>query len=222
MFLLDIDGTLIDNTRQHIEAWAEAFKAMHHPVDEETLRKNMGKGGDLFVKAVAGEAWDRDHGDEARELHNQAYKKRMPSVRPVAGVEQFLAGLGRLGVRPVLASSSNPDEVKANLAVIGQSPDNFLVIDKDDIETSKPAPDVFGVALERSKARPADAAAVGDTRWDGEAARKAGVPFFGMRTGAGQQSELEAAGAAQVFGSLASLLAYLSSSSNRGVAAGGR
>ena len=222
VLLLDIDGTLIDNTRQHNEAWAEAFKTTHHPVDEETLRKNIGKGGDLFVKAVAGESWDREHGDKARELHNQAYKKRMASVRPVAGVEQFLAGLGRLGIRPVLASSSNPDEVKANLAVIRQSPDNFLVIDKDDIETSKPAPDVFGVALERSKAQPADAAVVGDTRWDGEAARKAGVRFLGVLTGAGRRGELESAGAEKVFPDLASLLADLASSARSRVDSEGR
>jgi beta-phosphoglucomutase-like phosphatase (HAD superfamily) len=210
VLLLDIDGTLIDNTREHIEAWREAFDQLGFRTDDDTLRRNMGKGGDLYVKAVAGESWDREHGDEAREAHNRAYKRRMSSVRPVAGVEQFLAGLGRLGIRPVLASSSNPDEVKANLAVIGQSPDNYLVVDKDDIETSKPAPDVFGVALERSKAQPADAAAVGDTRWDGEAARKAGVRFFGMLTGAGRRAELEAAAADKVLPDLASLLDHLS------------
>ena len=209
VLLLDIDGTLIDNTRQHIEAWAEAFTATHHPVDEETLRKNIGKGGDLFVKAVAGESWDREHGDEARELHNQAYMERMPSVRPVAGVERFLAGLGRLGIRPVLASSSNPDEVKANLAVIGQSPDNFLVIDKDDIKTSKPAPDVFAVALERSGAQAADAAALGDTRWDGEAATKLGVRFFGVLTGGGTETELREGGATVIFPTLVAILGFL-------------
>jgi beta-phosphoglucomutase-like phosphatase (HAD superfamily) len=140
VLLLDIDGTLVDNTRQHIAAWAEAFRALGHPVDEETLRRNLGEGGDLFVKAVAGEEWDRQHGDAARDLHGKAYKRRMSEVRPVPGVTEFLRGLQELEVRPVLASSSNPDEVKANLAVIGETPDHFLIVDKDDIETSKPAP----------------------------------------------------------------------------------
>ncbi len=211
MLLLDIDGTLVDNTRQHIEAWGEAFRAMQHPVDQETLRRNIGKGGDLFVKAVAGEEWDRQHGEKTRELHGDAYKRRMPTVRPVAGVAEFLAALPALHIRAVLASSSKPDEVKANLAVIGESPEHFLVIDKDDIETSKPAPDVFGVALERSRSRPADTAAVGDTRWDGEAASKVGVRFFGVLTGAGRRDELESAGAAALFADLPALLGYLSS-----------
>lgn len=213
MLLLDVDATLVDNTRQHIEAWAEAFSAMCYAVDAETLRRNIGKGGDLFVKAVAGEEWDRQHGEKTRELHGAAYKRRLPTVRPVPGVDQLLEGLRRLRIRAVLASSSKPDEVKANLAVIGESPDHFLVIDKDDIETSKPAPDVFGVALKRSRALPAESGAVGDTRWDGEAASKVGVRFFGVLTGAGRPDELAAAGADQIFPDLASLLAHLSSDS---------
>jgi HAD superfamily hydrolase (TIGR01509 family) len=178
-------------------------------VDDETLRRNIGKGGDLFVGAVAGEAWDRAHGEQARERHGQAYKRRLGEVRPVPGVTEFLAGIRWLDIRPVLASSSKPDEVEANLRVIGELPGHFLIVDKDDIETSKPAPDVFGVALERSRVAPAEAAAVGDTRWDAEAAIKVGVRLFGVLTGAGTRQELIEGGAKQVFADLSALLAFL-------------
>ena len=209
VLLLDIDGTLVDNTKQHMAAWAEALTRLGLQVDPERLRQNIGKGGDLFVGAVAGDAWDRNQGDQARDLHGQAYKRRLAEVRPVAGVTEFLAGIRRLDIRPVLASSSKPDEVEANLKVIGKRPDDFLIIDKDDIETSKPALDVFGVALKRSGAAPADAAAVGDTRWDAEAALKVGVPLLGVLTGAGTREELLEGGATQVFSDLLSLLEFL-------------
>jgi beta-phosphoglucomutase-like phosphatase (HAD superfamily) len=122
VLLLDIDGTLVDNTAQHIAAWREALSGLGLVVDDETLRRNIGKGGDLFVKAVAGEDWDREHADEARERHNAAYKRRLSEVRPVSGVSELLAGLKELQIRPVLASSSNPDEVAANLRVISERP----------------------------------------------------------------------------------------------------
>ena len=93
VLLLDIDGTLVDNTQQHIDAWRDALTALDLRVDDETLRRNIGKGGDLFVKAVAGEEWDRRHGEKARELHGQAYKRRLPEVRPVPSVAEFLRGL---------------------------------------------------------------------------------------------------------------------------------
>jgi HAD superfamily hydrolase (TIGR01509 family) len=207
--LLDIDGTLVDNTRQHIEAWGEAFTKLGRSVDEETLRRNIGKGGDLFVKAVAGEEWDREHGEKARELHGEAYKRHLAEVKPVPGVTRFLHGIRDRGIRPVLASSSKPDEVEANLKVIGEKASDFLIVDKDDIGTSKPAPDVFAVALNRSGVQSPEAAAVGDTRWDAEAARKVGVQFFGVLTGAGTRKELVAAGAEQVFPGLLELLAHL-------------
>ena len=209
VLLLDIDGTLVDNTKQHMAAWADALTRLGLQVDPERLRQNIGKGGDLFVGAVAGDSWDRNQGDQARDLHGRAYKRRLAEVRPVPGVTEFLAGIQRLDIRPVLASSSKPDEVEANLKVIGKRPDDFLIIDKDDIETSKPAPDVFGVALKRSGAAPADAAAVGDTRWDAEAALKVGVPLLGVLTGAGTREELIEGGATQVFSDLLSLLEFL-------------
>lgn len=209
MLLLDIDGTLVDNTAQHIEAWDEALRALGLTPDRETLRRNIGKGGDLYVKTVAGEEWDRRHGDEARERHGQAYKRRLPTVRPVNDVKGFLAGLTALLIRPVLGTSSNPDEVKANLKIIGETPDHFLIVDKDDIETSKPAPDVFAVALARSGVQPGEAAAVGDTRWDAEAASCLRVTAYGVLTGAGREAELKAGGATEVFADLNALLDFL-------------
>jgi beta-phosphoglucomutase-like phosphatase (HAD superfamily) len=209
ILLLDIDGTLVDNTAQHIAAWRETFASLGLQVDDVTLRRQIGKGGDLYVKAVAGEEWDRRHGDEGRKLHGEEFKRRLQEVRAAPGVSEFLEGIRQLEIRPVLATSSNPEEVAANLGVIGKRPEDFLIVDKDDIETSKPAPDVFAVALKRSGARPEQAAAVGDTRWDGEAATKTGVVFWGVLTGAGTEEALRLGGAQQVFRDLRALLDFL-------------
>ena len=209
VLLLDIDGTLVDNTAQHIEAWREAFAAFGLEVDDETLRRQIGKGGDLYVEAIAGEQWDQRHGDAARTRHGEAYKRRLAEVRPVPGVAEFLEGIRKLEIRPVLATSSNPDEVAANLRVIGARPEDFLIVDKDDIATSKPAPDVFAISLERSGAKRNRAAAVGDTRWDAEAAVKIGVVFWGVLTGAGTEEELRLGGTEQVFRDLPALLDYV-------------
>jgi phosphoglycolate phosphatase-like HAD superfamily hydrolase len=209
VLLLDIDGTLVDNTAQHIAAWREAFAALGLEVDDETLRRQIGKGGDLYVRAVAGEQWEQRHGDAARKRHGEAYKRRLAEVRPVPGVREFLEGIRTLEIRPVLATSSNPDEVAANLSVIGARPEDFLIVDRDDIETSKPAPDVFAIALKRSGARPDGAVAVGDTRWDAQSATMIGVVFWGVLTGAGTEEELRLDGAPQVFRDLPALLDYV-------------
>jgi phosphoglycolate phosphatase-like HAD superfamily hydrolase len=211
VLLLDIDGTLVDNTAQHIAAWWEAFVAEGLSVDTERLRPEIGKGGDLFVKAVAGEGWDAQHGDAGRKHHSEAYRRLVQDVRPVGGAREFLSALEGLGIRPVLATSSGPDEVKMNLGILGLKPEQFLVVDSDDIGTSKPAPDAFAVALQRSGASVAQAAAVGDTRWDGESAGKSGIAFWGLLTGGGTEEELRLGGAAEIFPDLPALLAFLKS-----------
>ncbi|MDQ6883508.1 MAG: HAD family hydrolase [Candidatus Dormibacteraeota bacterium] len=209
VLLLDIDGTLVDNTAQHIAAWWEAFVAEGLSVDSERLRPEIGKGGDLFVKGVAGEAWEALHGDAAREHHSQAYKRLLSQVRPVAGARDFLKTLHTLGIRPVLATSSDPDEVEANLKLLGETPERFLIVDRDDIGTSKPAPDAFALALKRSGATASQAAAVGDTRWDGESAGKSGIRFYGLLTGAGTREDLQLGGAREIFADLPGLGAFL-------------
>ena len=45
-----------------------------------------------------------------------------------------------------------------------------------DADRSKPHPDIVSSALERIKAEPAQAIFVGDTVWDVQAGRRAGVP----------------------------------------------
>jgi phosphoglycolate phosphatase-like HAD superfamily hydrolase len=50
-----------------------------------------------------------------------------------------------------------------------------------------------------------DAVLVGDTTWDIEAAKKAGVPTVAVRTGGFGRDELEEAGAVAVFDSVAEL-----------------
>ena len=53
----------------------------------------------------------------------------------------------------------------------------------DDVETAKPAPDIFDVALERAGVDARDAIAVGDSPFDIEAAGRAGIATIAVRSG---------------------------------------
>jgi phosphoglycolate phosphatase-like HAD superfamily hydrolase len=53
---------------------------------------------------------------------------------------------------------------------------------------------------------------VGDTRWDVEAAARAGVPCIGMLSGGWSRAELEQAGAVEVYEGPAELLGKLDGS----------
>jgi HAD superfamily hydrolase (TIGR01509 family) len=207
--LLDIDGTLVDNTAQHIAAWQEAFRRLGLGVARDVVRRHVGMGGDHFVRAVASEAWDRAHGDACRRQHRQGYRARMAQVRPVAYAREFLAAVRESGHHIVLATSSDLEEVAANLKVLAEDPAHFVIVDSDDVHASKPAPDIFTAALARSGRSASEAVAIGDTRWDGESAGQSGIAFWGVLTGSGTTAELRQGGAAQVFPDLKALLLHL-------------
>jgi phosphoglycolate phosphatase-like HAD superfamily hydrolase len=74
------------------------------------------------------------------------------------------------------------------------------------VEQSKPAPDLVQVALDKAQVPAGAAVFVGDTVWDVQACRKAGVPCIGLLSGGIGRDELREAGAAEIYDDPAALL----------------
>jgi HAD superfamily hydrolase (TIGR01509 family) len=68
---------------------------------------------------------------------------------------------------------------------------------EDDVESTKPAPDLVRAALKKAGTK--SAVMIGDTRWDVEAAGKASVETVCVMTGGWSEQELRDAGAVAVF-----------------------
>ena len=161
-------------------------------------------GGDIYVPAVAGEAVDRQIGDDVRDEWETQFEKMIDEIAPFAGAHDLVAALKRRGHTVVLASSSLEKHAQhfVDLLDIGELIDARTT--KDDVEATKPEPDVVKAAL--AKAGTDDAVLVGDTPWDIEAARKAGIPTIAVLTGGAYSvAELREAGAVAVFESVAEL-----------------
>jgi phosphoglycolate phosphatase-like HAD superfamily hydrolase len=103
----------------------------------------------------------------------------------------------------VLASSSPEDEVEHYLGLLDARELADAWTTKDDVDATKPAPDLVVAALE--KAQTDSAVMVGDTPWDVEAAGKAGVESVCVITGGWSKQELREAGAVAVFESVEEL-----------------
>ena len=78
-----------------------------------------------------------------------------------------------------------------------------------DVDEGKPAPDLLTVAVEQHGLDPARTVVVGDTVWDVEAARAAGLPCIGLTCGGISEAELREAGAVAVCADPADLLDHL-------------
>jgi phosphoglycolate phosphatase-like HAD superfamily hydrolase len=107
------------------------------------------------------------------------------------------------GCAMILASSAKPEEVDHYLDLLDarELADGWTT--SGDVDATKPQPDLVRVALE--KAGGGEAVMVGDSRWDVESAKRAGVETLAVRTGGFGEDELLAAGARAVYGSIREL-----------------
>ena len=164
-------------------------------------------GGDQFVAALLDEEAEREHGDALRDGWESEYAQLLPEVRALPGAAELVAGAEDAGWRVVFASSSPDEHLERYLELIGASHLRDRATTSEDVEATKPAPDLIEVALERAGTR--QAVLVGDATHDVHAAEKAGIATVCVLTGGYGKAELEEAGARAVFATPVELLERL-------------
>jgi HAD superfamily hydrolase (TIGR01549 family) len=201
--IFDVDGTLVDTNYQHALAWFRAFRRHGVVLPLWRLHRGIGMGGDVYVRAVAGEDIERAYGDDLREAWEKEFDRLIDEVAPFEGAHALLSDVKGRGFRVVLASSGKSRHVEHFLDLF----DGRSVADawttSDDADRSKPEPDIVATALERVDGR--SGVMVGDSPWDCFAAGKLHMPTLALRTGGFSVDELREAGASQVFDSLQAL-----------------
>jgi len=204
--ILDIDGTLVDTNYHHAIAWFRAFRQHGIVLPIWRIHRHIGMGGDQLIGALTDERFEEREGDSIRAAEKVLYMELIGEVEPMQGARQLLEEIKRRGHSVVLASSAKADEVEHYLELLDARSIADAWTTSADVEQTKPQPDLVNSALEKADADPKDAVMVGDTPWDVQAAKSAKVPTIAVRTGGFGQEELEEAGAAAVFESVAELL----------------
>jgi HAD superfamily hydrolase (TIGR01549 family) len=201
--ILDVDGTLVDTNYQHATAWYRAFRQHGVVLPMWRIHRHIGMGGDQLVASLVSEEFDAEQGDSLRAAEKALYMSLIVEVEPLEGARELITDLREAGHPIVLASSAKPDEIDHYLDLLDA---RGLVDDwttSADVEHTKPEPDLVKAAVE--KAGGGDAVMLGDSTWDCESAKRAGVPTVGVLTGGFSEDELLEAGAACVFHSLSDL-----------------
>ncbi len=207
--LFDVDGTLVDTVALHAEAWAEAFGWYGKRVPLDAIRKQIGKGGDQLLPVFfSREELDR-FGDELQRRRSELYAREyLPRARPFPGAHDLVARVHRDRKAAILATSARKEELGHLRKLLGLEGLVDAVTTADDVDRSKPYPDIFRAALGRAPGvPPAEAVVVGDSPYDVEAAARAGIPAVGVLTGGFGAEELRRAGCVAVYRDVADLLA---------------
>jgi len=201
--ILDVDGTLVDTNYHHAIAWYRAFlkNGLQPPVWR--IHRHVGMGGDQLIAAIAGDEAEKEKGDDIRDAEKDLYMEMISEVRPFEEAGELITDLKDRGHSVVLASSAKSDEIDHYLDLLDAREVVDAWTDSGDVDATKPEPDLIKAALEKGEGD--DAVMVGDSIWDCEAAKRAGIPTIAVLTGGFSEQELLDAGALEVHDSIHSL-----------------
>ena len=209
--LLDVDGTLVDSNDAHAAAWVKALEEIGHRADFAAVRRLIGKGGDKLLSEAAGIDADSATGRAVSDRRREIFQKEfLPSLRPFPKARDLLVRMKAEGLRLAVASSSKKDELGALLRVCGADGLVDGSTSSDDADRSKPDPDIVQAALEQIRLPAGQVLLLGDTPYDVEAGRRAGVSVVALRCGGWGDADLAAAVA--VYDNPAALLAQFEAS----------
>jgi HAD superfamily hydrolase (TIGR01549 family) len=201
--ILDVDGTLVDTNYHHAIAWYRAFRQNEVLLPIWRIHRHIGMGGDQLVQALGGEQVEKEKGEDIRAAESVLYGELMSEVEPLEGARDLIVDLKKRGHVVVLASSAKEHEVEHYLELLDarELADDWTT--SDDVEATKPEPDLVVAAVE--KAGGGEAVMVGDSTWDCEAAKRAGLDTIAVLTGGFSKAELLEAGALAVYSSIEEL-----------------
>ena len=203
--LFDVDGTLLDTNYFHTIAWWRALRDAGEDVPMSRIHPLIGMGSDQLLEDLLGE--EREGLSDVHAKYYKPYKKDLHAFPKAA---DLLSAVGKQRVQVVLATSSSEEDIDQLLEALGADEGVIdEIVHGDMVGSSKPAPDIFAVALERLELDPEHTMVVGETRWDIEAAAKCGLDVVGVLTGGTTRKDLTDAGAVAVYEDAADLLANL-------------
>lgn len=210
--ILDVDGTLVSSNDAHAQAWIEAFADYKYEIPFDRVRPLIGMGGNQVVPRLVAEL-NSEEGvgkqitDRRKEL---IIHKFSPELAPTNGSRALVQKMQADGLHLIVASSATEQEMDILLKVA--QVDDLLseFTTSDDVEASKPEPDIVEAALNKAHLQADRTVMLGDTPYDIESAGKAGVSVIAFRSGGFSDQQLQ--GAIAIYDDPADLLRHYETS----------
>jgi pyrophosphatase PpaX len=167
----DLDGTLINSAPMIIRAIQEIFTKYHlGPISPETIKCYAGKPPESIFQALAPERKDLLLQETIRL--ERKYRLLAPAY---PGVAELIDELASLGIRLAAITSQAHQEMQQVRESYPFSQRIEHWISCEDIRHPKPHPESILAALEHFQLKPGEVLFVGDTEYDIQAGKNAGV-----------------------------------------------
>jgi phosphoglycolate phosphatase len=192
LLLFDLDGTLIDTSRDIASALNHALKSLH--IQELTLHATVsmiGEGVTRLVEKVLGER-NMHLKDEVTQRFLSYYEQHLADSSTVYPFVKDTLPLLSPFRKAVI--SNKRESLSIELLEKTDLKRYFnLVVGSDTAPEKKPSPVPVRYALDRFGVRAHEAVLIGDSRYDIEAGKRAGVMTVGVTYGYGTLEQIEGA-----------------------------
>lgn len=210
--IFDCDGTLVDGQASICRAMDEAFAEAALPApDRHKVRRMVGLSLPQAIRQLLPDS-DPDVQRNVVDAYKRAFRAQREAgelSQPLfEGIEALLDALLGAGWELAIATGMGRRGLDHCLATHGLGA-HFVTLQTADDHPSKPDPAMIEAALFEAAVEPANAVMIGDTAYDMQMARDAGVRAIGVDWGYHAPQELRAAGAEFVATSPAELKEYL-------------
>jgi pyrophosphatase PpaX len=190
--LFDFDGTLVDTTEMIHQSMKHATSSVlgREDIPRETLLANVGRPLPRQMELI-----DAENAElllEAYRSHHEQHHDTLIGEFP--GVEESLARLGSAGIKVAVVTSKRRLSVEMalkNFPGLRKVVDRFVTL--EDTTEHKPNPEPLLRALELLGVPKERAAYVGDSPFDVEAAKAAGLASVAVSWGAFSEDRLREA-----------------------------
>jgi beta-phosphoglucomutase len=174
--LLDFDGVIADTDNHHIAAWQRTLSIMGWQVADEAAARSAEIDDRQFLAELFAQ-----RGIVSSKIEEWVKKKQVLTVQLLRDSPRLYPGvvelIRKLEGRAKLAVVSGTwrENIQVVLEASGLSGAFDLLIGKDDVASSKPAPEPYQLALKRLRLSPKSCVAIEDSPSGLAAARAAGI-----------------------------------------------
>jgi len=178
--IFDMDGVIAETEHAHIGAEKQTMLKYGIEISEDELHEYTGTTAkvmftSLIEKYKLNTTFDRIF----KEKEEILFKLLEEDVQPTKGVIDLLRKLKKMKIKLAVASSSHKrmiEYVLKKLEII----DLFdSIVGAEDIDRSKPDPEIFLISAKRLNVKPEECTVVEDSKLGVEAAKKAGMKCLG-------------------------------------------
>ena len=184
-FLFDLNGTMIDDMKFHLEVWFEVItKDLGANLTREEVRSQMyGKNEEVLIRIFGERRFMQFNFEEISQAKEERYQEiYKPHLNLLPGLHDFLKATREKKIKMAIGSAAPPfniDFVLDNLNIR----DYFqTVVSGVDVVESKPHPEVFLKAAELLDVEPSGCIVFEDAPKGVEAAANAGMDCIVITT----------------------------------------